>query len=297
MVAMVLGGHSAALLKDPESDDDTGGRGLWTNAIQAFCNDIKAEPDLGISSLDWGFNEQIGFLSDHRQLSEPIWRGQQLVRTSRCCYLTHPFDYTTARAGWEFYLAVRDAFRLTMSLHTYRDREGKVAFYALRVYGFETGPRRKLEIDAAITRLRRAVAMTRTLHMTISIWALLEGRGLLAEAIAHYQKARRINPGDAEVRYNLGMALYGAKGFEEGVFQLREAIRLLPSNAIFVNRLAWFLATCPDSSLRNGALSQFVLPNARDKSLGRSAGLLGHVGRRLCRGRRLSPGCGNCDAQ
>ena len=48
------------------------------------------------------------------------------------------------------------------------------------------------------------------------------------------------------------MALYQSRRIAEAVLQLREAVRLAPNNVVFVNRLAWVLATCPEASIRNG---------------------------------------------
>ncbi len=261
---------------------------MWSDSISTFCDDVKAEPGVAVISLDWGFNEQLDFLCDRRPLSEPIWADRQFVVTSKSFCLVHPPEYTVFRSGWDFYNAVRDKFRRNMSIQAYRDRQGKVAFYALRVYGagnmsmqayrdrqgkvaiyalrvsgFEPGPKRDEEIEAAIAHFRRALKIRPdSAQDHFNLGALLEGRGSVAEAIAHYQRALEIRPDDAEVRYNLGMALYRSGAIGEAVLQLREAVRLAPNNLVFANRLAWVLATCPEASIRNGAeavrLAQWV---------------------------------------
>ena len=278
MVAAVIAGNLVVLLKTQNLMAATGGRGLWSDSLLTFCEDIKAQPGLGVTSLDWGFNEQLDFICDRRPLSEPIWADRQFVVTSKSFCLIHPPEYTVFRTGWDFYNAVRDKLRTQMSIRAYRDRQGKVAFYALRVYGFgnlsmqacwdgqgrvatyalcadevEAGPKRDQEIEAAIAHFRRALrSRPDSAGDHFNLGALLEGRGLVAEAVAHYQRALEIRPDDAEVRYNLGMALYRSGTIGQAVVQFREAVRVAPNNVVFVNRLAWVLATCPESSLRSG---------------------------------------------
>jgi hypothetical protein len=51
----------------------TGGRGRWSESLDAFCRENRNRSDLTIVSLDWGFNEQLMFLTDAPQLAEPFW--------------------------------------------------------------------------------------------------------------------------------------------------------------------------------------------------------------------------------
>jgi hypothetical protein len=254
VAAVVIGGHLVATLRTQSFLAATGGRGLWSDSIMTFCNDLRAQDGLGVTSLDWGFNEQIGFLCNNRQLSEPFWLGKpKLVPASTRLYLVPPLDYSTFGGGWDFYISVRDAHRSKMSIEQYRDREGQLAFSALRVYGFAEGRKCDEEIEAAIARLRAALkSKPYSSQDHFNLGALLEGRGLAAEAIAHYRRAAKIRPDDAEVRYNLGMALYRPGTMGEAVSELRETVRAAPHNVVFVNRLAWVLATCPEARLRNG---------------------------------------------
>src|SRR5262249_6908567 len=62
-----------AIVKTEKLIAATGGRGRWSNALDAFCRENKDRPDLVIVSLDWGFNEQVAFLTDRPQLVEPFW--------------------------------------------------------------------------------------------------------------------------------------------------------------------------------------------------------------------------------
>src|SRR5439155_7932184 len=56
---------------------ETGGRGRWSESLNQFCLENRGRSDLTIVSLDWGFNEQLIFLTDGPQLSEPFWEFNQ----------------------------------------------------------------------------------------------------------------------------------------------------------------------------------------------------------------------------
>ena len=76
ILCAVFAGHLHALWHTQALIQATGGRGRWTNAIETFCSDVKGQPDLPIVSLDWGFNEQLCFLTDRKNLSESFWSGE-----------------------------------------------------------------------------------------------------------------------------------------------------------------------------------------------------------------------------
>jgi Flp pilus assembly protein TadD len=45
---------------------------------------------------------------------------------------------------------------------------------------------------------------------------------------------------------------YAAARYHQSIVDLSEACRLDPHNALFLNNLAWLLATCPDADTRDG---------------------------------------------
>jgi tetratricopeptide (TPR) repeat protein len=81
---------------------------------------------------------------------------------------------------------------------------------------------------------------------------ILFQKGQMDEAIVHYQKAVAIQPVNAEFQYNLGYALF-LKGEARGaIAHYQRSLELQPQNAIAGKNLAWILATCPETSVRNG---------------------------------------------
>jgi hypothetical protein len=127
-----------AVAKTEKLIADTGGRGRWSNAVNAFCRENKDNPDLVIASLDWGFNEQVAFLTDRPQLVEPFWafsryHGQlpPLPRRSGYIYLAHSPDYSLF--GYDVsYLNELQTSGEAIDIAPYSDRQGQVVFYTIR---------------------------------------------------------------------------------------------------------------------------------------------------------------------
>src|SRR5205807_9233772 len=80
---------------------ETGGRGRWSESLNQFCRENRDRSDLTIVSLDWGFNEQLMFLTDAPQLAEPFWEFNQtllpLPPDPNYIYLAHPAKYSVLK--------------------------------------------------------------------------------------------------------------------------------------------------------------------------------------------------------
>jgi len=99
--------------------------------------------------------------------------------------------------------------------------------------------------------------------------SLLWRQGKLERAAAHYEAALRCegkSPDgaeqfreaaqarpDARAQYCQALALESEGHPEEAAAHYREAARLSPGTALYLNDLAWFLATNPNAELRDGA--------------------------------------------
>jgi Dolichyl-phosphate-mannose-protein mannosyltransferase len=127
-----------AITKTEKLIADTGGRGRWSNAFDAFCHENKDRSDLIIDSLDWGFNEQVAFLTDRPQLAEPFWafplyHGQlpALPQRSDYIYLAHSPEYSLF--GYDVtYLNGLQTISEFVDIQPHSDREGRVAFYTIQ---------------------------------------------------------------------------------------------------------------------------------------------------------------------
>ena len=89
-------------------------------------------------SLDWGFNEQLAFLTNGPELYEPVWAlghsipaGTPLVKNPGSLYLVHPHEYAVApeSAPYSYFAENGDD---DAEIQPYFDRQGQVAFYTIR---------------------------------------------------------------------------------------------------------------------------------------------------------------------
>lgn len=129
---LVIAGHLHAILKTDDLMASTGGRGTWSDSIVAFSNDMKGQTGLAVASLDWGFNEQLEFLLDGQQLSEPFWNDRPVQILPNTVYLVHPPEYSLFPQGLELLRMASQQAPAGAIIQPYRDRQENVAFYAVR---------------------------------------------------------------------------------------------------------------------------------------------------------------------
>jgi hypothetical protein len=132
----VLVGHVLALRQTQQFVSATGGRGTWSKALETFAGEIRTRDDLVIASLDWGFHEQLSFLTDGPQLYELTWNIQEgkpvsLLQETNFVYLVHPPEYSLFDYG-QTYLqaALQAAPGLVVQSRT--NLEGRVVFQYFR---------------------------------------------------------------------------------------------------------------------------------------------------------------------
>lgn len=83
-ILILIGSDLLAISKTERLLAETGGCGRWSNAFDQFCRENKNRSDLVIASLDWGFNEQVAFLTDAPKLVEPVWGFRNIKSSLRC---------------------------------------------------------------------------------------------------------------------------------------------------------------------------------------------------------------------
>jgi hypothetical protein len=114
----------------------TGGRGRWSESLNQFCRENRDRSDLTIVSLDWGFNEQLMFLTEGPSLSEPFWEFNQTLpplRTdSNYIYLAHPPEYSVLKYDVAYLNQLKHDPNAEITPHF--DRESEIAFYSIRFH-------------------------------------------------------------------------------------------------------------------------------------------------------------------
>lgn len=136
LFVLLVASQIFALCKTQQLIRETGGRGNWSDAISAFAQEIKDRPDLRIISLDWGFNEQLAFLTDGPKLIEPFWgKLPDDSRATNIIYLLHPPEYSFYPFGQSYLEGAQRDGPAVVDLHPWYDHEHHVAFYSLRFRG------------------------------------------------------------------------------------------------------------------------------------------------------------------
>ena len=114
---------------------ETGGRGRWSESFNSFCSENRDRSGLKIVSLDWGFNEQLAFLTDGPELSEPFWQFNQtlppLSPDPNSIYLAHPAEYSVLKYDVA-YLNQFQTRGADVEITPHFDRQNEIAFYAIR---------------------------------------------------------------------------------------------------------------------------------------------------------------------
>jgi hypothetical protein len=136
-VLVLLASQMQAIRKTEQLLSETGGRGWWSSVLDDFCRQNADRADLTIISLDWGFNEQLAFLTNGPQLLEPFWTFPMfkeglppLPREPQNLYLAHSPEYSLLR----YDLAYLDAARSDdhAEIQPYSDKQGQIVFYTIR---------------------------------------------------------------------------------------------------------------------------------------------------------------------
>lgn len=87
-----------------------------------------------------------------------------------------------------------------------------------------------------------------------------------ADAAAIFADVLAIDPQRISAYNNRAQALYRVGGFAEVQQTLREALDNNPEHLALQNKLAWFLATCPDDAQRRGAEAVTLAQDVCDRS-------------------------------
>jgi hypothetical protein len=120
----------------------SGGRGYWSDALAGFAQDPTLSPGTRVVCLDWGFHNQIAFLRDELRSIDAIWQVRGALERGRIwsfmgdaatVYLIHPEPFDLFGLGTRFQSALESVPEDRVDVRSRVDREGGVAFLALRL--------------------------------------------------------------------------------------------------------------------------------------------------------------------
>ena len=107
--------------------------------------------------------------------------------------------------------------------------------------------------DEAILQYQKALIFlpdSATAHYNLANALQYQNRN--QEALEHYQSTLRLEPTHAKAHGNMGGILQGHGRIKEALAHYEQALQLEPDSVEAQNNLAWLLATCHDTSVRNG---------------------------------------------
>ena len=130
----------------------------------------------------------------------------------------------------------------------------------------------KKRIDDAIVHYQKAAAMRPDYFLArYGLGHALLEKGQLSAAIEHCRAALLIRPGNPDCHTILAIALDESGHSVEAIQHYERALEISAQSVSALNNLAWLLATCPDSSLRNGARAIQLAQQADQLSGGTNA--------------------------
>ena len=131
----LIAGELHTTFRTEQLIQQTGGRGRWSESLNEFCREVRDRKDLTVVSLDWGFNEQLIFLTDEPELSELIWQlGEtplSLPTDANYIYLVHPPEYSLVKHD-SAYLDQLQKSGQNAEITPHYDRQHEIAFYTIQ---------------------------------------------------------------------------------------------------------------------------------------------------------------------
>ena len=124
----------------------------------------------------------------------------------------------------------------------------------------------------------------------LNLGNVLAAQGRLDEAIAHFHIAGEINPGLTLAGQNLRLAASERDRLLKTLADWRQSLRANPDDVACLNNIAWWLATNPNASIRNGPEAVELARRAVRLSGGRQPAVLSTMVGRLRRGRAVFRG-------
>jgi tetratricopeptide (TPR) repeat protein len=122
---------------------------------------------------------------------------------------------------------------------------GNVYFNLGAAFNAKGQPSDAAKCYAEACRLRPGDAEARE-----ALGVLLLSQGQAIEAAHWFQECTRLQP-SAKAHYELALALDASGQGDKAIAEYREAVRLSPTSPLYMNDLAWALATNPDEKMRD----------------------------------------------
>lgn len=129
-----------------------------------------------------------------------------------------------------------------------RNPQNGLAFNQRGWTNYESG-----NFDEAIYDFTQAIRFEPKLYLPYSNRGICHSENRdFEEAVKDFTRSLNLNPQSPITYSNRGAAYMALKKYKKADEDLRKAVELAPELPDATNRLAWFLATCPNEKFRNG---------------------------------------------
>jgi tetratricopeptide (TPR) repeat protein len=233
-----VGGKLAVLLKEGYAAVRSK---RYDRAISSFTAALEANPDNNIAShIHYNRGLAYSLIGNNDKAIDDYSVAIQQNPKHVNPYINRGIEYSKKR---NYKLAFRDA---TMAIQL--NRKHANAYHNRGAYYAETG-----NFDKAIADLSEAIRFSPRSATTFDGRAqVYEDLEQFGKAVADYDQVIRIAPKDADDYAVRGRAYFKKGNYKEAASAFEKAVQLSPNNDFALGGLAWFRATCPDASLRNG---------------------------------------------
>lgn len=196
--------------------------------------------------IAWSLNRRGQLKAEAGQDKEAILDFDEAIRTdSNCWRALHNRGVLLAQAG-KFEKAFDDFCR-TIQLN-----QNYAKAYSNRAALFMVAN----NLDAALVDYKQAIKLDSNLAVAHrGCGRVCQLLGKVQEAVTHYDAAVQLAPDDSYAAACRADLLTDIGRYAEAVAEYDRALQIEPQSSQAQSGLAWLLATCPDSSIRNPAIA------------------------------------------
>jgi hypothetical protein len=139
-VALLVAGNLMVTTRTLDHMRSTGGKGRWSDSLDAFAQELSRSPGTVAVSLDWGFDGPLRFAARDLDRAEPFWSMRSAHRpghawrfsgNARHVYLLFDEDFAVFDFGPKFLAAARALDATSVEIRRHVDQEGDPTFLSV----------------------------------------------------------------------------------------------------------------------------------------------------------------------
>jgi tetratricopeptide (TPR) repeat protein len=260
---------------------------LWTHTLRCTTDNYLARGHLGLALAEKGrldeaiaeYQEALLIKPDEPESHNNL--GNALLQKGHADEAIRQFQqalqFTPGEAEMHYNLgnAFLQKGSVDDAVAQYREALQIRPGYAAAHVNLSNALLQKGQVDEAIAHYGQALQIQpdfAVAHRNLGLALCRKGRA--DDAIVQYQQALQINPNYVDAHVDLGNVLLQKGRADEAMAQFQQAQQIAPTDPWLPNNLAWFLATGPDASLRNGTKAVELAERANQLTGGGNAIIL-----------------------